>query len=143
MRLLRIFLPILLVALTCCTKITVQPVPPSEQLDHVCIQRNPRVRVMDFLPVLQDGFARHGITSEVYENNALPDNCRYTVTYTALRSWDFAPYLSHAEIYLHKNGQTIASGIFHLSAKGGLTLSKYDNVKTKMDPVIDQMLETF
>jgi hypothetical protein len=105
----------------------------------VCIQENPKVWVSDFLPVLREGFDRHGITTNVYSGTK-PENCEYVLTYTALQSWDFVTYLSHAELWLERNGQQIASAEYHLVGKGGLSLMKWQGTKTKMDPVIDDLL---
>jgi hypothetical protein len=63
-----------------------------------------------------------------------------TLTYTALRSWDFKPYLSHAELRLWKGGRQIGYAEYHLNGGGGLDLGKWRGTKAKMDPVIDKLL---
>ncbi len=70
----------------------------------------------------------------------MPETCDYIVTYTALQTWDIVPYLAHAEIRMRKNRKLIAYGEYHLIAGGGLTFTKYAGVKSKMEPVIDEML---
>ena len=122
-----------------CTSVKVQSVDASIPLLHVCIQRNYRVEVSDFLPVLLQGFERHGIGTEVY-NGDRPRRCEYVLTYTALRSWDMKPYLSHAELHLLRAGQEVASAEYHLRAKGGFALTKWAGTQSKMDPVIDELL---
>jgi hypothetical protein len=122
-----------------CTSVKVQPVDSTLPILHVCIRQNPQVEVSDFLHVLQDGFERHGIGTEVYYGNR-PRHCEYILTYTALRSWDLKTYLSHAELRLQRGGQQIASADYHLRAKGGLSLTKFAGTKSKMDPVIDKLL---
>lgn len=122
-----------------CTSITVEPLDPALRVDYVCIQENPKVRVTDFLEVVRDGFDRHGIRTEVYSDSR-PEHCEYMLFYTALRSWDFAPYLSHAELLLKKGQQEFAYAEYHLIGKGGLSLMKWQDTKTKMDPVIDELL---
>ncbi len=49
-------------------------------------------------------------------------------------------YLSHAELHLLRNGRQIASAEYHLNGKGGLALTKFKGMNSKMDPVIDQLL---
>jgi len=122
-----------------CTSVKVQPVDPSLPILHVCIRQNPQVQVSDFLQVLQEGFERHGIGTEVYYGNR-PRHCEYILTYTARRSWDLKTYLSLAELRLQRGGQQIASADYHLRAKGGLALTKFAGTKSKMDPVIDELL---
>jgi hypothetical protein len=62
------------------------------------------------------------------------------LTYTALRSWDFKPYLSHAELRLWRDGLQIGAADYHLRGKGGFSFAKWQGTKAKMDPVIDQLL---
>jgi len=133
---------LLLAALSGCTAVSVRPVEPAAQLKHVCIENNPKVTVPGFLDVIKEGFERHGISTETY-SAATPENCEYTLNYTARRSWDFVPYLSVAELDLRKNGTEIASADYHLRMKGGLSLMKWKGTKSKMDPVIDELLKEY
>jgi len=130
---------IAIITLTGCTSVTVRSVDPSLSMKDVCIQENPKVKVNDFVPVLRDGFNRHGISTQVFEGQ-MPEFCEYVLTYTALRSWDFAPYLSQAELRIEKNGKQIAFAEYHLRGKGGFSLMKWAGTREKMDPVIDQLL---
>ena len=125
-----------------CTSVTVRPIEATAQLKHVCIQENPKVLVSDFVPVLRDGLSRHGISSEVYQTPA-PADCDFIMTYTALRSWDFAPYLAHAELRLESRGLQVAYAEYHLRGGGGYSLMKWQGTKTKMGPVIDELLAAY
>ena len=129
-------------ALSACTAINVQPVSQEHAatIDHICIQKNPRVQVDDFTDVLEQTFSKHGITSEIFEVRDKPAQCAYTLTYTALRSWDITPYLSQAELNLKHNNRSIAKASYHLRGKGGLSLAKWASTETKMTPVIEQLL---
>ncbi|GGX76995.1 hypothetical protein GCM10007160_00180 [Litchfieldella qijiaojingensis] len=127
------------VALSGCTAVTVKPVDTAERLDHICIQDNPKVIVSDFVPVVRDRFYWHGVSSEVF-SGSIPEQCQYVLTYTALRSWDFATYLSHAELRIEHDGRQIAYAEYHLRGKGGFSLNKWGSTKSKMDPVIDELL---
>lgn len=132
-------LVLLSVALSACTAVNVRPVPKTVKIDRLCIRDNPKVIVEDFVSVMRDGFARHGIPSEVIPEYAKA-NRKFVVTYTALRSWDFVPYLSHAEIRIEKDGFPVAAAEYHLRGKGGYSMLKWQGTRTKMDPVIDQLL---
>lgn len=125
-----------------CTSIQVQPLDRAANLKHICIKENPKVIVSDFLTVLRDGFDRHNISSEVFSGE-IPDGCEYVCTYTALQSWDFTTYLSHAELRLESKGRKVAYAEYHLNGKGGLSLMKWQGTKTKMDPVIDELLKGY
>lgn len=120
-----------------CTSVRVQPVSSQERMEHVCIERNPRVTIGDFISVMQEGFRNHGITSSVVQS---PADCRYTSTYTARRTWDITTYLSQAQIDIQRDGRTIATAHYHLRGKGGLSLNKWAGTRTKILPVMEQLL---
>ena len=141
------FLLLPLLCLTGCTSISVKPVSSSLHLTHVCIQKNPQAEEADFLDVVREGFERHGISTEIFQDSK-PSNCEYVVTYTALRSYDMVMFLSHAELKLKKDGIELASAVYHLKRgllgfSGGLDPSKFQGTKSKMDPVIDQFLAAY
>jgi hypothetical protein len=130
------------VVLCSCTAIEVKPLAASPKVSHLYIRENPKVIVTNFVPVMQDGFARHGISSQLIAPEASAPG-KYVVTYTALRSWDFAPYLSVAEIQVQKDGLPVAYAKYHLRGKVGYSMYKWQGTKTKMDPVIDQLLQNY
>jgi hypothetical protein len=123
-----------------CTTVRVNPVPAGEAIRHVCIEENPKVVVGDFLSVLEEGFARHEISTELVQAVAIPESCEYLVRYTAFKKWDFATYLSHAELRLLKGRNEIASAMYHLKGGGGYSMTKWRSTQSKMDPVIDELL---
>ena len=123
-----------------CTSVTIRRPDSNFLIQNVCIQENPKVWVSDFLPVLKEGFARHGIATTTYSGTMKPVGCEYVLSYTALQSWDFVPYLSHAELSLENDGRQIGYAEYHLIGKGGFSPMKWEGTKTKMDPVIDDLL---
>lgn len=125
--------------LSACTSVTVMPVQRSENLQHICIVNNPKVTVADFVPALEEGFQRHGISTSLV-GEASHTDCDTTLAYTALRSWDVVTYLSHAELQLWRNGAVIGSAQYHLKGKGGLALTKWASTRDKMNPVIDELM---
>ena len=133
---------LLIITLAACTTVQVQPLKKDLVLNNVCIQKNEKVIVEDFLPVVLEGFERHGLSSTVY-NLQKPENCDAVLTYTALQSWDITLYLSHAELDLYKNDVKVANATYHLNGKGGFDMTKWKSVKSKMDPVIDELLKEY
>jgi len=138
----RLYLLSIVFVLAACTVTKVTPLDPSLRVRKVCIEDNPKVIVPDFLDIIRDGFSRHGIATEVYSGE-MPEGCDGKLTYTALRSWDLAPFLSYAELRLYRDGAQIAYGEFHLRGKGGYALTKYKSTRAKMDPVIDELLRSY
>lgn len=129
-------------ALLGCTNVKIKNIDPSLKLSHVCIEDNPKVIVGQFIPVVQNGFTRHGLTTEVYEGRP-PVHCQHRLTYTALKKWDIGMYMHHAELHLYEGRNPIGSAIYHLNGGGGLALNKWASVKSKMDPVIDELLSGY
>ncbi|WP_418358500.1 Sbal_3080 family lipoprotein [Shewanella basaltis] len=124
---------------TACTSIQVQPIKSGLNPEKICIEENPKVIVGDFLSVVRNRIEYHGIDTEVYEND-IPEGCEYTMTYTALKNWDLGTYMHHAELRLERNGRRVGYAEYHLNGKGGLSLLKWQGTKTKMDPVVDELL---
>lgn len=91
------------------------------------------------MQVMQEGFTRHGVTSQVISGDTAL-GCAYTASYTARRSWDFATYLSQAQIDVQRDGRQIATAHYHLRNKGGLALNKWAGTRSKILPVIDELL---
>ena len=122
-----------------CTSVNVQPIDSGLNINYVCVEENTKVIVDDFLSVVRQGFKRHGIDTKVVSKPA-PKGCEFVLTYTAFKTWDVGMYMHHAELTLEKGGHVIGSAEYHLNGKGGLSLMKWQSTKTKMDPVIDELL---
>ena len=120
-----------------CTSIDVRPVASDVPVQDVCIVHNDEVLVSDFVSVLRDGFERHRIATRVV-SEAESRSCETTLTYTAARGWDLAPYLDEAELRLWRGGRQIGAADYR--HRGGLALTKFAGTRTKLDPVIDQLL---
>lgn len=141
---LKIILLLSLVAITTmmtgCGSHQAQVSPLSADLDvqHVCIEKNSSVTIDEFLPVVEDGFIRHGITSELYLGD-IPGHCHAIVKYIALRSWDLKTFLSTARIHMFQNSKTVAEIIYFHPNNLNLS-SKFKSIKEKIDPLMDEML---
>ena len=122
-----------------CTSIKVQPMQAEHKPQIICLKNNPEVIVAGFEEAVRERIEFHGIKTLMYDDKA-PDGCEYTMSYTALKNWDMGLYLHHAELYLKFDGREIGNATYHLRNKGGLSLTKWQDVKTKMNPVVDQLL---
>lgn len=123
-----------------CTAVDVNQISRAHQVDHVCIENNPKVIVDGFVDTVTNIFHQRGISTETYATGMQPDHCEVVMMYTALRSWDFAPYLSYAELTLLKDNKRIGYAEYRLRGKGGLALNKWASVESKMTPVVQQLL---
>jgi len=147
-----------------CTSVTVKPLDASYNVKRICIRENPKVTVTDFVPVIIDGLTRHNIKSVFITSNLdkeklqdedefpdhyymtitpTPSSCEFSLAYTARRSWDLGTYLSTSDIEILNKNEVIASANYHLVNKGGLSLLKFQGVKTKIDPVLDELLKFY
>ena len=126
-----------------CTNISVKPVDNTLNINHVCIRDcSDKCFEGRMLNIIQDGFQRHGITTEIYKEK-LPSECEYHLTYYCEVTWDMAMYLHHAELRLYHGNSQIGYAEYHLTGKGGLALNKWASAKSKIDPVIDELLSGF
>jgi hypothetical protein len=134
-------LPLILVSIIAvgCTTVTIKSPGRYHEINQVYIRKNPEVEVKGFIEILRVGFDRHGISSKIINQNETVEH-GYIVTYTALRNWDIVMYMYRAEIRIEKDERIVASATYDLKGRGGLTLSKFASAKSKMDPVIDQLV---
>ena len=101
-----------IVCVTACTVTRASPVDPGDRpTKAVCIERNPKVLVEDFIPIVEDGFRLHGIQTVVYEP-PLPAQCQYVLTYTARQSWDMVRFMRYAELRLREGEKTIGTATY-------------------------------
>lgn len=73
-----------------------------------------------------------------------PRSYDYVLTYSALQSWDFVTYLSHADVMIFKDDALVASGTYH--HRGGSFSPapvKWFSTESKMTPVFDELFENY
>jgi hypothetical protein len=126
--------------LTGCTAINVEPLSPGIRTVH--IRDNPKVTVPEFVDVMKDGFYRHGIAVQTLPQGAAAGDY-YVVDYTARRTWDVVTFLSEAEITITHRGDRVGHAVYYLRGKGGFALTKYQDVDTKINPVMDELLARY
>ena len=130
-----------LLSMACsCTSIEVEPLPQG--VSEVAIVRNDKVLVEDFVPVMRAALEARGIRTQVVTEEPASGG-GVTATYTALRSWDFTPYLSTADVWFRRDGRQIARLHYHLVGKGGLSMAKWDGTEAKLTPAYDELLEAY
>ena len=134
-----LFVCIVLSFVCACTTVRVQPINSDLHPAQICIEENPMVIVGDFLSVVRNRIEHHGIDTMVFTRTA-PSECEYILTYTAFKTWDIGTYMHHAELRLSRNGRRVGYAEYHLNGQGGLSLMKWQGTKTKMDPVVDELL---
>jgi hypothetical protein len=125
-----------------CTSVKVRPVDVSLEISHVCIEDGQQACFDgQMLGVIRDGFERHGITTQTYTGDIPSSGCEYHLSYMCERTWDMATYMHHAELRLYHANAQIGYAEYHLNGGGGFSLMKWEGTKTKMDPVIDELLK--
>ena len=129
-------------ALICgCTSVKVQPVEASKNpIKLVYIKQNPKVEVEDFVSVIEVAFQRHGIETKVITGEP-PSDSDYVLTYATQCSWDFTPYLKHADLYLKRGTKLVGDASYH--HRGGFGLNKWASTDSKMTPVVNELLAGF
>lgn len=122
-----------------CTAVDVKPVDLKHQVEHICIEENPKVIVKGFLNTVETLLHDRAISTERYSGN-VPDHCKHHMTYTALQTWDMSMYMHYAELRLFEGRDRIGYGEYRLRGGGGLALNKWASVKSKMEPVVVKMI---
>ncbi|MDV7706731.1 Sbal_3080 family lipoprotein [Acinetobacter pittii] len=111
-----------------------------ETIRQVCIVDNPKVIIKDFNQIVERSFARYSIDAKTYKDTDNLSLCQTTLNYTATRSWDFAPYMVAARFNLLQNGRQVSEASFNLRGNGGLALNKWRSTETKINELVDQLL---
>jgi hypothetical protein len=91
---------------------------------------------------MKDGFYRHGIAVQMLPASASAGDL-HVVDYTARRTWDIVTFLSEAEITITHRGDRVGYAEYYLRGKGGFALTKYQDVDTKINPVMDELLANY
>jgi hypothetical protein len=125
-----------------CTSVEIKRVDADRHpLTAVCIKQNPRVVISEFLGVVEDGFRRHGIETEVFEGDP-PLHCEYVLTYAAIQGSDLLiSFLTHAELRLQQGDEIVGTATYDHS--GGFAVNKFRSTASKMNPVVDALLAGF
>ncbi len=125
-----------------CTSIQINNITGfnPDSIKQVCIVHNPKVIIRDFDKLVEKSFARYNIDSKTVKNNDDLSLCQTTLNYTALRSWDFAPYMVSAQFNLLQNGRQVSEASFRLKGNGGLALNKWRSTETKINELVDELL---
>ena len=118
-----------------CTSYDVRPLKYSPEMKSVTVVRNPKVRVSDFLNVMEDEFGARGIPVVMAPADHVAQDGEYVVTYDARQSWDFTTYLADANVRIRKDNLLLGQGHYHHRG-GSLSLSpwKWQGTKKKMSP---------
>ncbi len=125
-----------------CTSIQVNNVTGfnPDSIRQVCIIHNAKVTIKDFDALVEKSFKRYNIEASTLKETDNLSLCQTTLNYTALRSWDFAPYMVSAQFNLLQNGRQVSESSFRLKGNGGLALNKWRSTETKINELVDQLL---
>ena len=155
-------LTIALMFLTGCSSASVRPatwnMAPTKNPRVLCLKDNPAIVDRDVRPAIEEAFVRNGINYKVISGGELldsaqqaevllpsrgwPEGCDYVMTYYATTYWDLVTFLNHAEFRIQDvNYQEIGFGEYHMALHGGFDFSKYSSTRTKVAPVLDQLLK--
>lgn len=111
-----------------------------ESIRQVCIVDNPKVIIKDFNQIVERSFERYKIDAKTYKDTDNLSLCQTTLNYTATRSWDMAPYMVAAQFNLLQNGRQVSEASFRLRGNGGLAPNKWRSTETKINELVDQLL---
>ncbi len=113
--------------------------PVENKISEVCIKNNPAVLMDGFLPELQAQIESHGITTRVFDK-AAPKDCHHQLLYTANWRWDFAMWLTYAEIKVFETeDRHMVGGAIYDARDGNGRLDKFGPTANKLKTLIDPL----
>jgi hypothetical protein len=121
----------------CSIKTRVDPVPAAT-VPALCVEENDAVWSKQFLPMLRERLAQHGIATTVYKDRMTAD-CRYHLEYEAQWNWDLAVYLRYADIRVF-DGDTLVGRATYDARSGSGRLDKFGHTDEKLAPLLDALL---
>lgn len=131
------------ISITGCTSIQVKNSEgfQPQAVKQLCVINNPKVIIAGFNDSIVRSFARYNINARIYPETSKPTLCETTMDYTALRTWDVVTYMSYAKFTLMKEGRIVSEAEFRLKGNGGLALNKWRSTDTKIDELVDQLID--
>lgn len=155
-------LAVVLLVVTGCSSVSVRPATwtttPTTEPWVLCLKENTAVVDQDVRPAIEEAFVRNGINYKVISETKLldsasqaevlvpsqswPEGCDYIMTYYATTYWDMTTFLNHAEFRIQdSNYKETGFGEYHMALHGGFDFSKYSSTRTKVAPVLDDLLK--
>lgn len=96
--------------------------------------------MVNFENILINGLEARHISTQIYDRTK-PLECVYVLKYVAYQKWDFSMVLTRAELRLYKDDQLLGFAEYKLHAGGLLNPTKYKSNESKINPLINQLLE--
>ena len=125
----------ILLVMGCTISQSVDPV--ATRPAQVCIARNDAVHMAGFHDELVRQIESRGVAVRSLDG-AVPEDCRYRVSYTANWKWDLAMYLSYAEINVFDGTQQVGSATYD-ARQGGANMGKFGPTAEKIEPLVAQL----
>lgn len=113
-------------------------------IKRVCIELNPAVALVEFVPAVQNELRERGVDSRLYDTGMQPADCPVVLQYTAYLDWDrraldhqYSTYLTFATLTLRSyDGKVLASANYQLGQMG---LDKWSPTRSKVAAVISAL----
>lgn len=105
--------------------------------DNLCVVENGDVRE-GFLDALESSLAGQRVDYTVVEERALPEACRWTLTYTANWRWDLTMYMAYAEIKVFE-GRSLKGSATYDALRGGANMSKFISAEDKIRELVNEL----
>lgn len=115
---------------------TVEPVASYDN-DILCVVENEDVRE-GFLEALESSLTGQQVDYSVVDGRAVPEACRWTLTYTANWRWDLAMYMAYAEIKVFE-GQSLKGSATYDAIRGGANMNKFISAEDKIRELVNEL----
>lgn len=112
------------------------------QLNSICIENNPKVKIDRFQETLINRLESHHIQPQVFNAPFKPNICEFTLNYDATEDYETVFFISDMTLKLYNRaGQRIGLSEYHVYRGGGLDLTKYQGNDVKINRVVDGLFD--
>jgi hypothetical protein len=106
---------------------------------EICIIENTDMNAR-FLPAYEKALEKKGFLVNILSPGSYPAACPLSSTYLTEWSWDFVPYMSHAQIFIYRNGIMVGNALYNAPCCGwSLTFKIYEKTDNKLLKMVNQL----
>jgi len=133
-------LPLLAILAGCTITQNARPVSlRADDARQLCIVEDPRVNG-SFLLAYTTALQGKGLSVKLLPASSAVTSCPLTSTYYARWSSDFVTYMSHATVFVFRDGTRVGDALYDAPKAGlGLTTRIYESTDSKVATMVDQL----
>lgn len=109
----------------------------SEKPKAICVIRNRKTIVGQVVTGLEKAFDKRGIKHTFADSVEGCSGWKYTLTYSARRSWDFTTFLGRLDLKLYRSRKLVSEATYK---SGKFVLTKWGQTEDRVDRLVGKLL---